>query len=78
MIAMAKTSRNMADSIAPACAADGPPGSRSSSARLTFLKISAVSATAPTAATTESVYATMKNLPKLIGYATSHYYHTVQ
>ncbi|MFD0476980.1 hypothetical protein ACFQ0B_58770 [Nonomuraea thailandensis] len=60
MIAMANTSRNMADNIAPACAADGPLGSRSSPAVFTRLNSSAVSATAPTAAKIERMYATMK------------------
>ncbi|GAA3693671.1 hypothetical protein GCM10022224_068970 [Nonomuraea antimicrobica] len=68
----------MADNIAPAWAADGPLGSRSSPALVTLLNTSAVSATAPTAAKIESVYATMKISRISVGYAVSHYYHTAQ
>ncbi|WP_230466335.1 hypothetical protein [[Actinomadura] parvosata] len=75
---MANTSRNMADNIAPACAADGPLGSRSSPAPFTRRNTSAMSATAPIAAKIESVYATMKISRISFGYAVSHYYHTAQ
>ncbi|GAA3152547.1 hypothetical protein GCM10020001_090060 [Nonomuraea salmonea] len=44
---------------------------------MTRLNTSAVSATAPTAAKIESVYA-MKISRTSFGYAVSHYYHTVQ